>query len=50
MAILRDAGSDSANRVVEHWLHRHGTIEETAAAEAQLVRTAVTYLRERGDE
>ncbi len=50
MTILREAGSDRVNRVVEHWLHRHGSIEETAAAEAELVRHAVTYLRERGDD
>jgi len=44
---LRAAGRDSVNRIVEHWLTRAGSIEETALQEEQWVAGAVAYLRER---
>lgn len=47
VAVLRTAGRTEVNQIVEHWLTRKGSIEETAAEEERWVAGAVAYLRER---
>ena len=47
VAALRAAGRIEVNQVIEHWLTRQGSIEETAAEEERWVAGSVAYLRER---